>query len=163
MGGIVEKFSGGVKDGKDQIVSRYKKVSVEKKKNNLTRVQPRKSEDVNPRKFQIILDDYINNSRPLCESFVSSLYSKFNNKFNEREVLSLVDITLCVYLLSKLDSSTDQLYIEILQNRLQPYLTDECFNNFLLKANYVKGVEDFEVETVVVDSESLKSPKKIKK
>lgn len=164
MGGIVEKFSGGIKEGKDPIISRYKKVSVEKKKNSrLTRVQPKKSEDINPRKFQIILDDYINDSRPLCESLISSLYSKFYNQFNEREILSLIDVALCVYLLSKLDSSTSPLYTEILQNRIQPYLTDECVISFLLKANYLRGLEEFDVETEVLDCDSLKPPKSVKR
>jgi hypothetical protein len=156
MGATVESFSGGIKSGQDEILTGYKKISVEKRKNNLTRKQPVRNYDITVKRVNLALDDFKNSSRYICETLVSTVFSKV--KMSGKDLLILMDIVVCVYLISKLDENSDAEYIESLNKRLNQYLKEEVFESFLLKLNSIESsnMDKIGIETVVVDSESLK-------
>jgi len=156
MGATVESFSGGIKSGQDEVLTGYKKISVEKRKNNLNRKQPVRNYDITVKRVNLALDDFKNSSRYICETLVSTVFSKV--RMSGKDLLTLMDLVVCVYLISKLDENLDAEYIESLRKRMNPYLKEEVFEFFLLKLNSLESsnLDKIGMETVVVDSESLK-------
>lgn len=137
MASTVEKFGGGLKEGRSEKTVIYKKI-IPKKRDPITpnnvRFQNRKiiysSKDVD-----IAISDLKNSVLPIATRLVKSLSFISDIRIRDLEIQNIIEIAVCAYLNMKFPENS-QYKPEILK-RIKSFSMTSLFNDFLIQLNAI--------------------------